>query len=394
MDTLNDQSTFRALYPRAVAVGRRPSKTKLLVLLVNFGLGALGGAALAAFVASRGVEHGLAWLGVSLALFLVSMWVQVIVHEAGHAAAGVLTGRRLVGAGVGALRLERGTGGWHVRWAGGVRGIGGFAALLPVDGRGESRREEALFLLGGPLANFLVALAAYVTLRLVEPGDMLASFLLGSLAFSGTLLGVINLLPFQSHGWRSDGRGLLDLWRDRPEARIARMQQRVVSLSMAGLRPREWPEALLELPEGLPSDVALSAHALRLSRAIDAGETCEAERCAHALAALYPEAPDGRRQGVALMLAIYAVEVVRDPALLAAWRPLCEGGLLDLSAYRLWLDAEAAVFAGDAPAAAALTGRARAAVARVHDPGSAVVLQERLDRVQARLPRASEPQLP
>ena len=103
------------------------------------------------------------------------------------------------------------------------------------------------------------------------------------------------------------------------------------------------------------------------------------------LAKAHPAIPDGQRQGIALMVATYAAQSAADPGLLSAWRPLCEGGLLDLSASRAWLDAEAAAMADDAASARDFATRARAALPRVHDAGTVAVLQERLDRLESRL---------
>lgn len=373
-----------ALYPRSD--GRpRPDRSARLALAAQFLAGALGGGLLAVFTVSQLGKDSLAASAALFALCVVLLWAQVLLHEAGHALAGLATGRQLIGAGVGPLRLERGSGGLRMRWARSVRGIGGFAALLPVNGRGESRLAEAVYLLGGPAANLVAAAAALAVLLLARPDGTVAQVALASTAFSGVLIGAINLVPFRSQGWRSDGLGLLGLVRDTPESQLGRMQQRAVSLSLAGIRPRDWPLAQLQVPEGVPFDVATTAHVLRLSWALDRGDDAAAAEAALALAAAYPKAPDGRRQGIALMLAIHAAQSARDAALLAAWRPLCEGGLLDTTAYRHWLDAEAAAMRGDGEAARAFAAQARAALVRVHDAASVTVLRERLDGLDARL---------
>ena len=79
----------------------------------------------------------------------------------------------------------------------------------------------------------------------------------------------------------------------------------------------------------------------------------------------------------------YAAIIARDGALLSAWRPLCEGGLLDLSPYRAWLDAELALLQDD-PALPQRVTQARALLPRVHDAGSARVLEDHIDRLLQR----------
>jgi hypothetical protein len=374
-----------ALYPRPAAPAEKPKKTPWPLLALQFGLGGVGGFALMGWV-DRLVEiPSLASLVGSLVLVLAMLWLQIVVHEAGHAIAGRLVGRRLVAAGVGPLRLECGVGGWQLRWGGGVQGLGGFAAMLPARDTRETPRQMATFLLGGPLANLLCAAVAGAVLWAAPPDNGMATVALAATAFGGVLMGVVNLLPFQSSGWYSDGHGLRELTRNTPLVHAIRGHQDALALSMAGVRPRDWPaELVADVPDTLPDSGAAALHILRMSRALDCDDWPMAHATASALVDLYPRMPDGQRQGVAATLAIYAARTA-DAALLAAWRPLCEGGLLDLAPYRLWLDAEAAAMAGDTATARALSAQARGAVPRIHDRAGAVVMGEYLDRLDRRL---------
>src|SRR5690606_35515787 len=124
-----------ALYP-APGGARAPAMSwPMLGLQFLLGVGVGVGGIMLADRLSGGLD------GRTLAAVLVALpvagWLQLLLHEAGHALAGLLVGRRFVGAGVGPLRLERGQGTWMLRWGGGVGGIGGFAAMLP---RGEADR--------------------------------------------------------------------------------------------------------------------------------------------------------------------------------------------------------------------------------------------------------------
>lgn len=320
-----------------------------------------------------------------LSLF-AALWLQLVLHEGGHALAGIARGMRPIAFGLGPWRIERGQAGrWRTRWGGGIRGIGGFAALVPPPDRAMSALDEALYLLGGPLANLLSAAAGFGWLALHPEASGLAAGMLWMFAGSSLLLGVVNLVPFHSQGWRSDGRGLLDVLRGAPAATHMRRISQLAALSMVGVRPRDWPEALLpERPDAqTPPALARTLHLLRLSHALDRGAEAEARSSARALREGYADAPDGVRQTVALLLASHAALVERDHALLAAWRPRVEGGLLDLGAQRAWLDAELALLGGDRATARDAISRARLALPRVHDSGSAVVLTERLASLAA-----------
>lgn len=380
MDTRQDDC--KALHPRPVPTGQ--ARSSWWMVAVQFVLGGVGGFGVIAAIDALPGELTLPLLAGVLAVVLLMLWLQVLVHEAGHALAGLLAGRRFIAAGVGPLRLERGDGVWNLRWGGGIKGIGGFAATFPPGP--ERRRSAALFVLGGPVANLASAASAGAVLAVADVSHPLAMAALGSTALAGLLLGVVNLVPLQSHGWHSDGQNLRELLRDSPAWRVMQGQQLAVAAAMAGIRPRDWPVASAGVPEGLPPQLRAPALSLAVSVALDRGEIDAARQAARALAGIWPGLPDGQCQAVAVVVATYAARA-GDAELLAAWRPHCEGGLLDLSPYRLWLDAEAAAMAGNGGEARRLVGEARAALPRVHDRSSVVVLGEYLDALEGRVAR-------
>jgi hypothetical protein len=329
------------------------------------------------------------WVGLLgvVALIAVSVWLHVLLHEAGHALVGLAVGFRPVAFGVGPLRAERGAQGWRLRWGGSVQGISGFALLLPPADAPPSLAHQAWYLLGGPLSNLLFAALAFLLLPVVAEQawaqTAVAVFLLMGLA-----IGLINLMPFEAAGWLSDGANLRLLHRD-PGAVLAGLRvQRIVQTSMDGLRPRDWPAELVEggplptLPVASPWQVA--SVLMRLSRAVDAGALVEAAACAQWLANYWPSSKPPERPGIALTMAVYAALAVDDAAtslaLLAAWRPLGNGeSLLDQRAHEAWLDAELAWREGRLDAARSHLAEARAALPRIHDQGTRIAVAERLD---------------
>src|SRR5690606_431419 len=204
-----------------------------------------------------------------------------VLHEAGHALCGIARGMRPIAFGIGPLRWDRGASGWRFRRATGVAGISGFAALYPVGDHGLSRADQALFLLGGPLANLFTAALAFSLLPLADGSAVLSGILLGG-GSSALLLGLVNLVPFHSQGWRSDGRGLLDLLRRSPDATLQQRLNQLMALNMAGVRPRDWPETLLPEPVATPTSPILTVNGeiLRLSWAMDRGDGDDALACA------------------------------------------------------------------------------------------------------------------
>lgn len=353
------------------------------------GLGMLAGGAVT-FVAIRSLQNvaGLDLVLVVLA-FAGIAWLQIVWHEAGHAIGGLLSGHRALAFGVGPLRLERQGERWRLRWAGSIRGIGGFALLFPREGEG-TRGERAAYLLGGPLANLLAAAVAW-PFALVEPGasagwsEVLARIVVGT----GLFIGLSNLVPFLAGGWASDGRQLWKLWQGADEARAMAMLSRLGSLSMAGVRPRDWPRdaaAGIDLA-ALPQGIAEAFARCRVVQALDAREYRDpaALDAATTLVRGFWQGPEGVRPINALLLARWALDAVGDPDLAAQWATLGEGGMLDQSAQRAVLAAWIALRRGDTITATRELQHARTLRKRIHDAASLQMFDEDLTAIAAEL---------
>ena len=381
----------------------RPPVSKR-ALVMRFAIGAVIGAVvvsgglelaaaanvdIAAFIPG---EPGLAGLALGLVFLVLAFWVQVVLHEAGHALAGIAGGLRPLAFGIGPLRLERGADGWRFRWGGGLSGISGFAALLPPADGSPSRGVQAAYLLGGVVANAIVAGLALWALA-ASPPEMLRGLLV-ALAATGLFVAVVNLIPFRSQGWLSDGAGLWSLWRQPGLAFASITLQQVLQASMDGVRPRDWPAALLpadDAPFGEYDEPGLDTAiaSMRLSRALDAGRPDQAEAAARYLYSAWPTASLALRPGLAAMLAVHCLLVRRDMVAVRAWRERMDGSLLDMGCHEAWLDAEVALADGDLAAAREAHAKAVAALPRVHDAGTRIAVAEHLDALATRLAAAA-----
>ncbi len=384
---LPPQPPFASLMPPApqTPAAKRPLWRRALPLLVIFLGGGLAGAGLAklGLPALESLPPG---TGLALLIgFVVSLWPHIVLHEAGHAIAGLSRGMHAIAFGIGPFRAERGSDArWRWRHGGRVRGVGGFAALLPRDGRGLSRFDQTVFLLGGPLANLATAAVCVALVCGVPMPVWLAGAGVG-IALGAAVLGLGNLLPMHMDGWRSDGRGLLDLARRAPDAALQMQINQLMALSLANVRPRDWPQASVPSVHGGIASTGLqqTARMLRLSHAVDRRDAAAARPDAEALAAAFPKAPGAFQPGIAVTLASHAALLVGDRALLAAWRGHCEGGLMDLSPYRAWLDAEIARLDGDAGALRTHLDEACVLSARIPDAASRTVFDERIATLRA-----------
>src|SRR5690606_17279787 len=250
-----------------------------------------------------GMDLPLLLLG--LGALVVVTWLQILVHETGHALAGALVGRRFAGAGIGPLQVDRGAGGrLTFRWTRRIRGIAGYAVMMPR--AHEPRRRAAAFILGGPLANLACAAVAFALWQSLADPSALVLVLLGATGAVGLVLGVLNLVPFHSHGWSSDGHGLLQLWGKPQHWQAMQAVQLALAAAMAGVRPRDWPGVPATGHDDLPPPLQTGVQAVRLARALDRSDADTAHAAATVIAGLWPAMPDGQAQGLAVMLATYA----------------------------------------------------------------------------------------
>lgn len=372
--------------PAPVPAWRRPAT------YLQFAMGGLfGGLGMLAVLAALDGPSGAEAMLMLLALF-PAVWLHLIVHEAGHALAGWAGGQHVAAIGLGPWRFERGADGWRASKGANVQGIGGFALVLPTR-ETLTMAERSAYLLGGPLANLLLAGA----LAAAVPGFGIeghAAALLNLVAVVGAVIGAVNLVPFLSGGWSSDGRQLLALWCRWPESRIVESMSRWTALAMLGVRPREWPDALPADDAGLPQALRDAVQRMRLVIALDRGEpdTADANAAARAIAEGFWTGPDGIRQINAALLASWELKRGAPPDAVEAWLAESEGGLLDQTATRAWLRAALALARGDRAGAAMRLAEARAALPRVIDAASRAMLVEELDALASRvaLPPASD----
>lgn len=294
-------------------------------------------------------ELSLLHLLAALILLPLMLWLQLLLHEAGHVIAGTACGKRLLAAGVGPWRVERKENGWQLRRVSSIQGIGGFAILLPPNAENEARWKNALYILGGPAANLLSAALATMLYVSLSEQSLLLQLALFIFIGTGLLLGVINLLPLVSGGWHSDGKNLLLLFGNNPDGDIQQATRQLMSMTAMGTRPAEFPTQLLppESTAETPDALRRFSNLVRLEWAIDSQKQESADRLAPQLADDFWAFPDGQRQGVAALMCAWLLVFHHDTERFQVWREHTEGGVMNLQALLHWLDAKAASLEGN-----------------------------------------------
>lgn len=246
----------------------RKRGTRALFIGLNLIVGAAVGLVLMwLFLAVAPEESsGAVWL--ALLLFLIALYLQLLLHEAGHLLGGLLTGYRFCSFRIGSLILFRGRDGLRFgRFS--LPGTSGQCLLAAP--KAQEDMPVVLCHLGGCLMNLLTAAIAAAAALLI-PGRTWGGYFLWLLAVAGGALALMNGVPFKLAMLNNDGRNTLDLARS-PEARRAMRRQLLINERQTmGERLRDMPEAWFSMPERLDEADALvcSIGYFALCRALDA----------------------------------------------------------------------------------------------------------------------------
>lgn len=220
-------------------------------------------------------------IGVLFLGFVVGMYLQIAVHEAGHLLCGLLTGYRFCSYRLGSLMIQREEGRLRLRRMT-LAGTGGQCLMAPPPWSEDL--PATLYNLGGCLMNlFTAALCLLIWLPLRHHW-------LGGLPLVCALVGVVfallNGIPMKVGGIDNDGRNILSLRKSAAARRAFWTQMKVCEAQSKGLRLYQMPEDWFvwqqsQLDNPLMATVAVFA----CNRLMDQGKIPEANQAIGALLA-------------------------------------------------------------------------------------------------------------
>ncbi len=172
---------------------------------------------LAAFVyiGWRAASLSLGWTNSFLEVLVIFISVvlvyifHIIIHEAGHLVAGLMTGYKFVSFRVGPIVLIKNMEGKFKFKRMTVLGTGGQCLMCPPDVPTEKCPYKLYHLMGG-LANIIVGFVSLI-LAIALPKGLLNFCLLETSAVLGFMTGITNLVPSKNNGIQNDGYNLIDL---------------------------------------------------------------------------------------------------------------------------------------------------------------------------------------
>lgn len=250
----------------------------------------------------------------------VAFFLAITLHELGHLAGALASGFRFRVLTLGPwsiIKSGNGSGNkWQHRFSRSVMGIISGQQISSPPLSGASDRDFIVYLLGGGVANLLVAALTFWAVHIADTPPLAMAVLI---VFGGInlLLGLVNLLPISTAaGVRTDGFQIRTLWRGGDEAIRFRALFAVVADIYAGVRPREWSQDLIgQLHLGRQNALEqMIAFTVQLQAAMDRGETERAGEAVVVIEALYEQLPVALRSQFATELAFFHAMVKQDAA--------------------------------------------------------------------------------
>ena len=193
-------------------------------------------------------------------------------HEVGHLLGGFSRGMRFLLLIVGPFQWTRSPGGIHFKWVFNLGTMGGIAAATP-DPAAPLAPQLRRLIIGGPLASLVLAVIGLAMALGFEGRAGAYGVIIGAMSL---LIFLVTAAPLRAGGFMSDGMQFLELRRGGAAVTERQVLLRLMGVSYAGVRPRDWEPQLvndaLAMQEAEPLR-RVAGRMFALYQAMDRGDT-------------------------------------------------------------------------------------------------------------------------
>lgn len=264
-------------FPNLIGGSKRPSNVPWNVFALALALGAALKLFGPEWLSVLFQPLGVGTLG-GLSALLLATAASVMLHEAGHLIAALLLDFDVLGGSLGPIRAVRLHGKWSVRPSG--RLFTGSVIAIPRRNNATWRERMLCLVAGGPAATLLTMIvSAGLLVGCANPESWSARFL-SALVELNFFLFVLGLFPNASAARsQNDARLFYSLLQNKPEAEEILVYHLLTQLQIAGVRPRDYPDAVmrrLATARGKPEMCVAYASAIA-SWAVDRGDPTTAD---------------------------------------------------------------------------------------------------------------------
>lgn len=259
----------------------KKKKSGILGMILGFLLGGALGLALAAYM-EFSIPDGLTpfqMIGRMVCMLLLlyaSVFLQIVIHEAGHLIFGLASGYRFVSFRVGSLQLTRRNGKLKCSRHS-LAGTAGQCLMSPPD-MVDGKFPVMLYNLGGALVNLITAALCLLLFLILDRESLLSSFCLDMAVF-GLMFALTNGIPMRLGAVDNDGYNALSLGKNKDAMRGLWLQLKVNEQLSEGKRLKEMPDEWFTVPkdEAMGNSMVAAVGALACNRLMDQNRYEEAD---------------------------------------------------------------------------------------------------------------------
>lgn len=217
-----------------------------LLFLMYVALGGFAGICLSKFTAARCIGDNIfiCYLLFILAVYAV-VFLQVIVHEAGHLVFGLISGYKFSSFRIGSVIFVKNGDKIKIKRYS-LAGTGGQCLMTPPEAR-DGKIPYVLYNLGGSLFNLIsgsVSLVFYLIFPETSIGYLISALNMGC----AYLFALSNGIPLKMGMVNNDGHNIISLGKSEAALKAFENQFRINDLLTRGVRLKDMPAALFELP--------------------------------------------------------------------------------------------------------------------------------------------------
>lgn len=226
---------------------------KLLKTLAGFAAGIAIGIAAGAFMVWTVIQFCgnifkdigisgfiIAW-GIFIVYLFVSIFLQTIIHEAGHLIFGLLTGYRFSSFRIGSYTLVRVKGRLKIKKYA-IAGTAGQCLMLPPE-KAPEQMPYFWYNAGGAAMNLITSAVSLAIAAFTGMTAVATSFFV-VLGMAGIYMAIANGLPMRMGGMNNDGYNIRCIMRDRTMLHILYRQLSMAGALSEGIRYKDMPEDL------------------------------------------------------------------------------------------------------------------------------------------------------
>lgn len=356
-------------------------------LMLGGGIGYLG-----AIVGGKAAATVPASIMIALAVLLIPAFLFVIaVHEGGHAWAGVRMNFDFRTYVVGPFLWDKQPGGWKFQWNKNINTSGGLVICIPTGTENLAKR-FSFYGAGGPLASLALAIIAYGIYGLAAEfvahtvAGQFFMYLFLMVAFLSSVIFIVTAIPMHAGGFSSDGARVLRFLGGGDTARFEVLMLKMVSSSMAGVRPGQLDKTELlqaqALGEKLQAPMLVYIHYFLYLSALDKNELETAAHHLNEYVQAADEVPEGLRGSVWLEAAFFHAVVQHNLTQAEEYLKRYKPSALTPQAVEYATRAAIANMKGEKEEVKSWITKAEQALPNMMDKGAMLLVRERVEQMK------------